>query len=377
MSKQKHLTLVVTPEAVLQAASSGGSRSVFGLVRPAEGLVQVLSSTPAVELFVLIGTVNPSGAGPGARLPLTIEGTEFVLELTSGIPAPNHVVVLSTADSMEDRRRDVASPARLATARVGMFGAGSLGSKIAIPLAEAGIGRLTIVDRDIVDTSNLVRHICDRMDLGRAKNVAVAEKCALRGVESNAITADITELADDELDALVCGSDLLIATTDSPQAQFLVNEAALRNGVPAIFAGAFERACGGEIVVVGPGGRPCLFDAVGFRAGLAGGIQLRERRMAYQDADQNRLDAEPGLGADIGFLAAMAAAYALAVLDPGGCRSDLLRDGHAFTLVHGGSRPRDAYAELFEAPFDLVHARIVRDQVCPVCGLVTEARSAS
>lgn len=352
-------------------------RNVFGLVRPAEGLAQVLSSTPAVELFVPIGTVNPVGPGRGARLPLTIEGTEFVLELTPGTPAPEDVVVLSTADSMEERRRDVASPARLASARVGMFGAGSLGSKVAIPLAEAGVGHLTIVDRDIVDTSNLVRHICDRMDVGRSKNVAVAEKCALRGVESNAITADITELADDELDALVRGSDLLIATTDSPQAQFLVNEAAVRNGVPAIFAGAFERACGGEIVVVKPGGRPCLFDAVGFRAGLTAGIQLRERRLAYQDADQNRLDAEPGLGADIGYLAAMAAAYALAVLDPSGCRSDLLADGHAFALVHGGSRPRDAYADLFRGPFDLVHARVVRDEPCPVCGFVTEATSAS
>lgn len=326
-------------------------------------------------MFVPVGTVNPTARESGARINVTLGGANYVVELEPGLPEPETVLLLSGSEAMDERRRGLVEAERLGASRVDLFGAGSLGSKVAVLLAEAGVGRLVNYDRDFMDTSNLVRHVCDRLDLGRAKNVAVAEKCALRGVQASAISTDVTELADDDLDALVEGSDLLVATMDSPQAQFVVNEAAVRKGIPAIFAGAFERACGGEIVVVRPGGGPCLFDAVGFRAGLSVGIQLKERRQAYQDADQNRLDAEPGLGADIGYLAAMTTAFALAVLDPTGSRADLLDDRHAFTLVHGGSRPRDAYAELFRAPFDLVHARIIRDEPCPVCGYVSEGGS--
>lgn len=371
MSHHNPTTLVVSPEAVVRASSSGGSRRLFGLVRRAEGKVQILSSTRDVELLVPVGTVNPTSPESGARVTVTLGGASYLLELEPGLPEPESVLLLSPVETMDERRRGLVAGEGLGASRVGLFGAGSLGSKVAVLLAEAGVGRLISYDRDFMDTSNLVRHACDGLDLGRAKNVAVAEKCALRGVQASAISADVTQLADDDLDALVMGSDLLVATMDSPQAQFLVNEAAVRNRIPAIFAGAFERACGGEILVVRSGGGPCLFDAVGFRAGLSAGIQLKERRQAYQDADQNRLDAEPGLGADIGYLAAMTAAFALAVLDPTGSRADLLDDAHAFTLAHGGSRPRDAYAELFRAPFDLVHARIVRDEPCPVCGYVS------
>jgi len=328
-------------------------------------------------LLVPVGTVDPPAAGPGACVSLTLGGANYVVELEPGLPEPGDVLLLSASETMDERRLGLVSAEGLRLSRVDLFGAGSLGSKVAVPLAEAGVGRLVIYDRDFLDTSNLVRHVCDRLDLGRAKSVAVAEKCALRGVQASAIRTDVSELAEDDLDALVTGSDLLVATMDSPQAQFLVNEAAVRNRIPAIFAGAFERACGGEIVVVRPGGGPCLFDAVGFRANLSDGIQLQQRRQAYQDADQNRLDAEPGLGADIGYLAAMTAAFALAVLDPTGSRADLLDDRHAFTLAHGGSRPRDAYAELFRAPFDLVQARIVRDEPCPICGYVSDRGSES
>ena len=377
MSNQKPTVLVVSPDAVVRAASSSGSHRLFGLVRSAEGRVQVLSNTRDVELFVPVGMVNPTAPESGARVTVTLGGADYLVELEPGLPEPETVLLLSAAETTDERRRGLVAGEGLGASRVDLFGAGSLGSKVAVSLAEAGVGRLVVYDRDFLDTSNLVRHACDRMDLGRAKSIAVAEKCALRGVQASAISTDVTALTDDALDALVEGSDLLVATMDSPQAQFLVNEAAVRNRIPAIFAGAFERACGGEIVVVRPGGGPCLYDAVGFRAGLSDGIQLQQRRQAYQDADQHRLDAEPGLGADIGYLAAMTAAFALAVLDPTGSRADLLDDAHAFTLAHGGSRPRDAYAELFRAPFDLVHARIVRDEPCPVCGYVSNRGSES
>ena len=235
-------------------------------------------------------------------------------------------------------------------------------------LAEAGVGHFRVYDRDRLDTPNLSRHLCDLTDLGREKSVAVAEKLSFRGVYALGVSLDLTSMPDDQLDVLLRGSDLIVATTDSPQVQFIINEVAVRNRIPAVFAGAYERACGGEVVVVRPNGGPCLFCSVGFRAGIAPGIQLEERRQAYQGAEQNRLDAEPGLGLDITYLASVAAAHVLAVLDPAGSRADLLGDGAVFSLLHGPSRPRGNLSDLFHAPLEFIHARVTRSEPCPVCG---------
>lgn len=299
---------------------------------------------------------------------MAIDGREILVEVDALATSPDEILMLSGSESIIDRRRGLVPEGGLGKLRVDVFGAGSLGSGAGLLLGQAGVGHVRVYDKDRFDTPNLTRHICDMTDLGREKSVAVAERLSLHGVDAIGVTTDVTALSDHQLDALLKGSDLLLATMDSAHAQFVVNEAAIRNKIPAVFAGAFERACGGEVVVVRPGAGPCLLCAVGFRAGLAQDVHLKERRQAYQDADQNRLEAEPGLGADIGYIAAMAAAYCLAVLDPNGSRSALLDDGHAFALVHGGSRPRDEYADLFRAPFDLIHARVVRDTPCPVCG---------
>jgi hypothetical protein len=99
-------------------------------------------------------------------------------------------------------------------------------------------------------------------------------------------------------------------------------------------------------------------------------MSLHERRQAYQSADQNRLEAEPGLAVDITHLAAITAAHVLALLDPAGNRAALLKHG-GFTLLHGPSGPRSNYADLFQAPLEVVHARVVRDSPCPVCGFAS------
>ncbi len=321
-------------------------------------------------MYQRVGWVNPNGPLRNCRFTLEIDGRDVLFELEDGLSPPEHVVVLAGSESLDLRRRGLVPEGGLGGKRVDLLGAGSLGSMIGVLLAEAGVGHLRVYDRDRLDTPNLSRHLCDLIDLGREKSVAVAEKLSFRGVDALGVSLDVTSIPDDQLDVLLRRSDLIVATTDSPQAQFTINEVAVRNRIPAVFAGAYERACGGEVVVVRPDGGPCLFCAVGFRVGIGLGIQIDERREAYQGADQNRLDAEPGLGLDISYLASVTAAHVLAVLDPGGSRADLLGDGAVFSLIHGPSRPRGNLADLFHAPLEFIHARVTRSEACPVCGFV-------
>ena len=146
-------------------------------------------------------------------------------------------------------------------------------------------------------------------------------------------------------------------------------------GTPGLFAGAYTSAAGAEIIPVRRGG-PCYFCVAGFRASLAPDLSPTERRQAYQDADANRMVAEPGLGVDINYVASVTAAHALAMLDPKGSRADLISDA-GFILIHGPSRPKGGLAELFTKPLETVSARVTRDEPCPVCGFCSTTASAS
>lgn len=313
-----------------------------------------------------IGTLNPVGASD-SRVELPLPRGPVILELAPDVPRPESVEVVDVAAALDSRRAGLVAQEDLSRATVVGFGAGSLGSLIAVPLAQAGVGRLRLVDNDRLDAANVSRHACGLLDLGRAKARALADLLRWRGADAQPIERDILQLTDAELDALLQNADLAVATTDSPAAQFVVNEACVRTGTSALFGGAWELARGGELCVYRPGLTPCYYCATAFRAELSSDLAPKARRQAYQSADANRLSAQPGLGTDIAHLASVAASYALAMLSPSASRAMLLADGRSFVLLHGGSQPQAQYAELFEAPFEVLRARVVRDDPCPVC----------
>lgn len=351
-------------------------RRVFGIYREAEGLIQVLTDERGVSSgFRRLGSVIPDADAAGGGFVFRAMGRSFRLELECDLPVPADVEVLAGTEGIDERRTGLIDGGSLAARSVVMVGAGSLGSAIAVQLAQAGVGRFSVLDCDRLDSPNLSRHACDLADLGRSKAVALAERLGLRGVQATGRECDVTEESAEALRDMLRSASLVVSTVDVPSASFVVNELVVETGTPALFVGAYELAAAAEIIPVRPGG-PCLFCSVGFRAGVAPNVNVPERRMAYQSADANEMVAEPGLGLDVTFIASVAAAQALAMLDPEGGRADLLAsDG--FTLVHGPSRPRGALAELFTGPLETIAARVKRDEPCPVCGYSTAAEKAS
>lgn len=146
--------------------------------------------------------------------------------------------------------------ARLRSRRVAIVGLGATGCVIASWLARAGVGHLTLIDRDLVETSNLQRQILfGENDLFKPK----AETAAARLREANSeidIQAEVTDLTSGNARHLLKGFDLIMDGTDNFEARFLINDYSILTETPWIYAGAI----GGEGMVwpLDPPRTPCL-----------------------------------------------------------------------------------------------------------------------
>jgi adenylyltransferase/sulfurtransferase len=125
-------------------------------------------------------------------------------------------------------------------ASVLVIGAGGLGVPALQYLAAAGVGRIGILDGDVVEASNLHRQpLYGIADIGRPKAVAAADRLRSlnRDVRCEALVADATA---ENIDALVADYDVVLECTDNLRAKFLVNDAVVRAGRPAFFASVYQ-----------------------------------------------------------------------------------------------------------------------------------------
>ena len=127
---------------------------------------------------------------------------------------------------------------RLARSTVAMIGLGALGTVSAGLLARAGVGRLRLIDRDVVEVNNLQRQVLfdeDDVDLPKAdvaarKLRAVNSSVAIEGIAKDVHAANIEPLLE--------GADLVVDGADNMELRFLLNEASLKRGVPWVYGGA-------------------------------------------------------------------------------------------------------------------------------------------
>ncbi len=138
-----------------------------------------------------------------------------------------------------------------------VVGVGGLGSPVAMYLAAAGVGRLVLVDPEVVELSNLNRQVLHwTTDLGRAKVESAAEKLRRLNphVEVVAVRRRIESLEDAV--QLVREVDVVVDCLDNWRTRFLINEACVRLGKPLVHAAV--RGLYGQLMVVKPGEGPCL-----------------------------------------------------------------------------------------------------------------------
>jgi molybdopterin/thiamine biosynthesis adenylyltransferase/rhodanese-related sulfurtransferase len=129
---------------------------------------------------------------------------------------------------------------RLKAATVLLVGAGGLGSPVALYLAAAGIGRIRIVDPDLVEASNLQRQVLhDEAGIGTPKVASAA--AAIRALNPRVVVEPVSSALDpSNASALLEGVSVAIDGSDNHAAREALNAACVRAGVPMVSA-AIER----------------------------------------------------------------------------------------------------------------------------------------
>ncbi|WP_042366114.1 HesA/MoeB/ThiF family protein [Streptacidiphilus neutrinimicus] len=191
------------------------------------------------------------------------------------------------AEPAEDR---VWARHRRLTGSVLVIGAGAVGGFLAEELARIGFSPLRLVDRDVLETENLVRHPLGAPELGQPKAPALAAaiRRAFPPCDATGLHADFLELPYEQQRALVREADVVVAATDSPACQRHVNALALEVGRPAAYPAVWvdpriRDAEVGEILWVLPDRRtPCYECAVAFRRGTADTDAARGARVDIQ-----------------------------------------------------------------------------------------------
>ena len=151
---------------------------------------------------------------------------------------------------------------KLAAAHVAVVGCGALGCTIADILCRAGVGRMTIVDRDVVEATNLQRQtLYTEADAAAGTPKAEAAAARLRAINSRCrVFAEASDLKAENAESLL-GMEAdrpaaVLDGTDNFGTRYLLNDVCVQHGVPLVYGGAV--GTGGAQFTVIPGRTPCL-----------------------------------------------------------------------------------------------------------------------
>jgi adenylyltransferase/sulfurtransferase len=144
----------------------------------------------------------------------------------------------------------------IAAARVAIVGLGGLGCPAAIALLQAGIGRLLLIDDDVVDETNLHRQILyEEADVGTAKLPAAMRALQRLGARPEQLVAYPTRCLPDTARSVLADADVIVEGADNYATKFLVCDAAHLLGKPVVHGAAV--AWRATVLTSSAGGRPC------------------------------------------------------------------------------------------------------------------------
>ena len=164
-------------------------------------------------------------------------------------------------DSVMAAHLDAERRERLAGACVGLAGAGGLGSNCAALLARCGVGRLVVVDFDVVSVSNLNRQHFLPEHVGRPKVEALKDMLGRINPDVR-VDARCGRLDRDNVAEMFCGCAPVVEAVDAPEAKSMIVEHCLRAGLFVIGASGMAgwggpamecRTFGSRAVIVGDG----------------------------------------------------------------------------------------------------------------------------
>lgn len=146
---------------------------------------------------------------------------------------------------------------KLLKSKVAIVGVGALGTVCANHLVRSGVGYIRLIDRDVVDLSNLQRQsLFNEEDVNLNLPKAVAAGKRLNTINSTvSVDPVITDLNLDNAEDLLAGFDCIVDGTDNFMTRYLINDVAVKYGIPWVHGAAVSSR--GMFAVIKPGITPC------------------------------------------------------------------------------------------------------------------------
>lgn len=227
---------------------------------------------------------------------------------------------------------------KLRSAKICVVGVGGIGNPIVTQLAAMGVGKLKIVDRDVVEISNLHRqHLYNEADIGKVKVEVAAERLKKinHHVQIEAVPLSITRYT---AESIVKGMDIIIDALDTVDARYALNDACIKYNIPFIYAGALGML--GSVCTILPNKSACL----------------RCMFPALAEEDMPTCSTEGVHPSILYLVAGIQVSEAVKIVT-----------GQQPTLVN-----KLLYIDLNELSFDKIEMH--RHEICPSCGLKRESK---
>jgi adenylyltransferase/sulfurtransferase len=195
-----------------------------------------------------------------ARVPIPTPLRQFT-ERQDAVAAPPEEATLSNDEILRYSRHlilpevGMEGQLKLKSAKVLLVGAGGLGAPLGLYLAAAGIGRIGIVDFDVVDLTNLQRQVIhSTKDVGRKKLDSAAERMQAINPHVEIVKHETALTSENALDILK-DYDIVVDGTDNFPTRYLVNDACVLLAKPNVYGSIFRFE--GQATVFAYQGGPC------------------------------------------------------------------------------------------------------------------------
>ena len=333
------------------------------------------SNSDHVRVFINKKALNLKKKGKRS-----IEAKGYILK--NGRWIEDKVMIVPVRQQLSSRWGGLLESDVLMGKRIFAPGLGSGGAPSSISLVQSGVGNFDLMDDDLLEVANIMRHPLTLSDVGRYKTKAMADfirdknpYAQVRTWEQKAGTDNIDLVRD-----LVRQADIVICGTDNRESKLLLNRICVEEDTVLIMGNAFRRAYGGQVLLIRPGKSLCYQCYLQTVPEQSRDQEISNRKKAEGLSYTDRLvPIEPGLALDIAPLWQMVGKLALMELLRGTktTLSSLYEDFVAPLYIWINRREKDTdYAKLTPLEFEIdgMHicrwygAAIPRDPDCDVCG---------
>ena len=213
-----------------------------------------------------------------------------------------HVQIVPVKDEIFSRFGGLLETDTLNDKRIALFGLGTVGAQIATEAAKSSIRGFYLIDFDRFEVGNISRHVAGLPNVGRKKTNVVEQ--LIHEINPYAEVIKYAEKVDfenrEKFREIVKNVDIVICSTDNRESRRIINRLCVEENTMCIFAGAFRRAYGGQILIVKPFITHCYQCFLMNMPEQAGDEEISTRQQAEQLAYTDRIvPIEPGLSTDI------------------------------------------------------------------------------